>query len=78
MEIIKCSSIQFLTSGAGSRAWRGDVKGDDLLNGVEFFYDGQGFMSVQLTQTDCAIVFYDVLGQVLYRWNVSKHLHSVI
>ncbi|PSR84671.1 Purple acid phosphatase [Actinidia chinensis var. chinensis] len=71
------SPIQFLTSGAGSKAWRGDVKG---LNrgGLKFFYDGQGFMSVQLTQTESAIVFYDVSGNVLHRWDVSKQLHPAI
>ncbi|GFS32313.1 purple acid phosphatase 17 [Actinidia rufa] len=71
------SPIQFLTSGAGSKAWRGDVKG---LNreGLKFFYDGQGFMSVQLTQTESAIVFYDVSGNVLHKWDVSKQLHPAI
>ncbi|KAF7827537.1 purple acid phosphatase 17-like [Senna tora] len=36
----KDSPIQYLTSGAGSKAWRGDVKenNDDF---VRFFYDGQ-------------------------------------
>lgn len=67
------SPIQFLTSGAGSKAWRGDVEG---LNrkGVKFFYDGQGFMSVQLTPVNTEIVFYNVFGNVLHRWNVSKQL----
>ncbi|EOY21481.1 hypothetical protein QUC31_007317 [Theobroma cacao] len=70
------SRIQFLTSGAGSKAWRGDVK---QLNreGLSFFYDGQGFMSVQLTQSDAEIVFYDVYGNILHRLNASKQfLHS--
>ncbi|KAK4436794.1 Purple acid phosphatase 17 [Sesamum alatum] len=70
------SPIQFLTSGAGSKAWRGDV---DISNneGLKFFYDGQGFMSVRLTQSDAEIVFYDVFGRVLHEWTTSKHqLHS--
>nr|AAF60315.1 putative purple acid phosphatase precursor [Ipomoea batatas] len=50
------SPIQFMTSGAGSKAWRGDVTMD--RKGVSFFYDGQGFMSVQLVETDIGIVFY--------------------
>ncbi|KAI8529393.1 hypothetical protein RHMOL_Rhmol12G0222000 [Rhododendron molle] len=53
LERISChnSRIQFLTSGAGSKAWRGDEK---LRNDctVHFFYDGQGFMSVQLSSTN--------------------------
>ncbi|GMN46097.1 hypothetical protein TIFTF001_015284 [Ficus carica] len=71
------SPIQFLTSGAGSKAWRGDIKG---LNkqGVNFFYDGQGFMSVQLRQTEAEIAFYDVVGNVLHRWNNFKLLHPTI
>ncbi|XVF12241.1 hypothetical protein REPUB_Repub08aG0098400 [Reevesia pubescens] len=70
------SPIQFLTSGAGSKAWRGDVK---QLNreGLRFFYDGQGFMSVQLTQSEAEIVFYDVHGKILHGWNARKQfLHS--
>ncbi|XP_062158518.1 purple acid phosphatase 17-like [Alnus glutinosa] len=69
------SSIQFLTSGAGSKAWRGDIKGHNK-EGLNFFYDGQGFMSVQLTQLDAEIVFYDVFGNILHRWSTKKHFHS--
>ncbi|GFP96516.1 purple acid phosphatase 17 [Phtheirospermum japonicum] len=71
------SPIQFLTSGAGSKAWRGDLKN---LNeeALKFFYDGQGFMSVQLTKSNAEIVFYDVLGRALHRWTRSKELHSDI
>ncbi|KAI3463559.1 hypothetical protein Pfo_020222 [Paulownia fortunei] len=71
----KESPIQFLTSGAGSKAWRGDLKNMNE-EGLKFFYDGQGFMSVQLTQSDVEIVFYDVFGRVLHRWTRSKQLHS--
>ena len=75
MEELVCSPIQFLTSGAGSKAWRGDIKQGNK-KGVNFFYDGQGFMSVQLTQTDANIEFYDVSGKVLHRLTSSKQLHS--
>ncbi|KAH1236175.1 Purple acid phosphatase 17 [Glycine max] len=71
------SPIQFLTSGAGSKAWRGDIKGMNRRD-VNFFYDGQGFMSVKLTQTDATIEFYDVFGNVLHRLTSSKQLHSSI
>ncbi|KAL9156396.1 hypothetical protein ABFS82_09G073700 [Erythranthe guttata] len=74
------SPIQFLTSGAGSKAWRGDVSTSNNA-GVNFFYDGQGFMSVKLTQSDVEIVFYDVFGRLLHRWTMSKLqdlLHPVI
>ncbi|XP_068658522.1 purple acid phosphatase 17-like [Aristolochia californica] len=66
------SPIQFLTSGAGSKAWRGDVKNSHA--GVKFFYDGQGFMSLQLTPTEAEIVFYDAFGKILYRWRKIKQL----
>ncbi|XP_062118078.1 purple acid phosphatase 17-like [Humulus lupulus] len=71
------SPIQFLTSGAGSKAWRGDIKG---LNkeGLNFFYDGQGFMSVKLASNEAEIAFYDVFGNVLHTWQNSKLLHSTI
>ncbi|XP_054817282.1 purple acid phosphatase 17-like [Prosopis cineraria] len=69
------SPIQFLTSGAGSKAWRGDVK-KVKGGGLNFFYDGQGFMSVKLTQTDANIEFYDVSGKVLHRLTTSKQLYS--
>ncbi|KAG6673100.1 hypothetical protein I3842_16G094700 [Carya illinoinensis] len=71
------SGIQFLTSGAGSKAWRGDIKG---LNGgsLNFFYDGQGFMSVRLTKKDAKIMFYDVFGNVLHRWRTVKQLYQSI
>ncbi|KAF7822155.1 purple acid phosphatase 17-like [Senna tora] len=69
------SPIQFLTSGAGSKAWRGDLK--KLNRGdLKFFYDGQGFMSVKLTQTDANIEFYDVSGKVLHRLTTSKQLYT--
>uniref|UniRef100_A0A803P7T7 acid phosphatase n=1 Tax=Cannabis sativa TaxID=3483 RepID=A0A803P7T7_CANSA len=56
------SPIQFLTSGAGSKAWRGDIKG---LNkeGLKFFYDGQeGFSSlIQKTKVNRALHGYCVV-----------------
>ncbi|RWW14700.1 hypothetical protein GW17_00021509 [Ensete ventricosum] len=45
---------------------------------LRFFYDGQGFMSLQLTKTEAAVVFYDAFGSVLHRWRVTKELHSSI
>ncbi|KAK0587642.1 hypothetical protein LWI29_026249 [Acer saccharum] len=71
------SPIEFLTSGAGSKAWRGDIN-EKNRGGLKFMYDGQGFMSVQLNHTQAEIVFYDVFGQVLHRFNKLKQLHSSI
>ncbi|KAK9199707.1 hypothetical protein WN944_014899 [Citrus x changshan-huyou] len=72
------SPIQFLTSGAGSKAWRGDIK-EENGDGLNFFYDGQGFMSVKLTQFEAEIKFYDVHGKVLHRWNkIKQPRHSSV
>ncbi|MBA0648424.1 hypothetical protein Goklo_016151 [Gossypium klotzschianum] len=65
------SPLQFFTSGGGSKAWKGDF---DYLDGggddeIKFYYDGQGFMSVELTPTNAKIAFYDVSGHVLHSFN---------
>ncbi|KAG8040397.1 hypothetical protein GUJ93_ZPchr1545g22263 [Zizania palustris] len=39
------SPIQYFTSGGGSKAWRGVFQPND--DKLQFFYDGQGFMSLQ-------------------------------
>ncbi|XP_010534201.1 PREDICTED: purple acid phosphatase 17 [Tarenaya hassleriana] len=72
------SPVQFLTSGAGSKAWRGDIKEETKSEEtVRFYHDGQGFMSARFTRSDAEIVFYDVFGEVLHRWVTSKPLlHS--
>ncbi|KAL8153543.1 hypothetical protein V2J09_011303 [Rumex salicifolius] len=67
------SPMEFLTSGAGSKAWRGDTKSFNR-NDVKFFYDGQGFMSMKMNPSDVHIAFYDVNGQVLHNWTTTKHL----
>lgn len=71
---VRCSPIQFLTSGGGSKAWRGDVRPYDPSE-MKLYYDGQGFMSMQITQTQVDIAFYDVLGNVLHKWGTSKDLY---
>ncbi|XP_027342125.1 purple acid phosphatase 3-like [Abrus precatorius] len=69
------SSIQLLTSGGGSKAWRGDVKWRKPEE-MKFYYDGQGFMSVQISQFQLQIAFYDVFGNVMNEWNTCKHVYS--
>ncbi|OMO60828.1 Annexin [Corchorus capsularis] len=75
------SPIQYLTSGGGSKAWRGDIKSsennDDTL---KFFYDGQGFMSMKISDKGAVFAFYDIFGNVLHKWKISKdqQLHSAI
>lgn len=71
------SALQFLTSGGGSKAWKGAI---DWWNPTEmkFYYDGQGFMSVQITQAGVDIAFYDISGRVLHKWGTNKQLYSTI
>ncbi|XP_058731174.1 purple acid phosphatase 7-like isoform X2 [Vicia villosa] len=73
--IDKESGIQFLTSGGGSKAWRGDVRPWDQEE-LKLYHDGQGFMSVQITETNADIVFYDVFGNVLHTWRIPKEFKS--
>ncbi|KAL5545089.1 hypothetical protein UlMin_008873 [Ulmus minor] len=68
------SQIQFLTSGGGSKAWKGDF--NTLNQRVRFYYDGQGFMSVQLKGIDASVAFYDINGRLLHNLNLSKGLYS--
>ncbi|CAB4295874.1 unnamed protein product [Prunus armeniaca] len=70
------SEINFFTSGGGSKAWRGDVKWWSPEE-LKLYYDGQGFMSIQMTKASADIAFYDVFGNVLHKWSLSKHLRSV-
>jgi tartrate-resistant acid phosphatase type 5 len=42
---------------------------------LRFFYDGQGFMSLQLNREHAQFIFYDVSGTVLYQWRSSKTGH---
>ncbi|CAN6675352.1 unnamed protein product [Malus baccata var. baccata] len=69
------SPLQFLTSGGGSKAWRGEVSPYSPSE-MKLYYDGQGFMSVQITQTELDIAFYDVFGNVLHKWGTSKQQYS--
>ncbi|CAJ1939040.1 unnamed protein product [Sphenostylis stenocarpa] len=66
--------ISSVDSGGGSKAWRGVVNWWNPEE-MKFYYDGQGFMSVQITETEIDVVFYDVFGHVLHKWNTSKQLH---
>ncbi|XP_068658405.1 purple acid phosphatase 3-like [Aristolochia californica] len=69
------SSIQFLTSGGGSKAWRGDKVSNQ--EGLEFFYDGQGFMWVEITEADASIVYYDVFGSGLHQLKMTNQVQTM-
>ncbi|XP_074588776.1 purple acid phosphatase 17-like [Curcuma longa] len=69
----KDSPIQYLTSGGGSKAWRGVFTPNS--DKLRFFYDGQGFMALQLTRSAADLSFYDVFGRVLHKWSAAKSLY---
>lgn len=64
------SPIQYFTSGGGSKAWRGIFQQNE--DKLQFFYDGQGFLSLELSENRARFAFYDVFGQALYHWSFSK------
>ena len=66
------SQIQFLTSGGGSKAWRGDVNQWNP-NEMKFYYDGQGFMTLRVTENEINVAFYDIFGKVIYKWSTTKY-----
>ncbi|MCL7045088.1 hypothetical protein MKW94_003934 [Papaver nudicaule] len=64
--------LEFVTSGGGSKAWNGYIQKEK--DGLKFFHDGQGFVSMEVTPKVAKIVFYDVFGQVLYHFHMYKEL----
>ncbi|KAI3445077.1 hypothetical protein Pfo_001742 [Paulownia fortunei] len=71
------SPLQFLTSGGGSKAWRGGYNWTNPKE-MKFYYDGQGFMTMQITQSEIDINFYDIFGNILHKWSASKSFFSII
>lgn len=71
------SSLQFFTSGGGSKAWKGKSPYRTCEDN-KFYYDGQGFMTLELTRAEAKIRFYDVSGQVLYNLDLSKNQYSAM
>ncbi|KAL3628498.1 hypothetical protein CASFOL_027544 [Castilleja foliolosa] len=66
------SPIEFLTSGGGSRAWGNISHRERYKNNLRFYYDGQGFISVQLTRLQATVAFYDVFGKILHSFKLKK------
>ncbi|XP_038906952.1 purple acid phosphatase 3-like isoform X1 [Benincasa hispida] len=72
------SPLQYFTSGGGSKAWRGDINWMDPKE-LKFYYDGQGFMSLQITHSQANFTFFDIFGNILHQWASTKPLlHSAI
>eukprot|EP00249_Psilotum_nudum_P003276 c16671_g1_i1 orf=116-1294(-) len=60
------SGIEFITSGAGSKAWRG-MNPAANTDGLKFFYDGQGFLAMSISLARINLSFYDIVGSLLYQ-----------
>ncbi|GAY51818.1 hypothetical protein CUMW_137170 [Citrus unshiu] len=71
LQHISSNGIEFLTSGGGSKAWRGDRNWWSPEE-LKLYYDGQGFMSVKMTRSEAVVLFYDVHGNILHKWSIPK------
>ncbi|PWA64444.1 purple acid phosphatase 17 [Artemisia annua] len=69
------SELQFITSGAGSKAWRGDINPWNLHE-MKFYYDGQGFLAAEITENEVYLAFYDIYGNILHKWSTSGNTRS--
>lgn len=64
--------MQFLTSGGGSKAWKNIIRYGMHNESMHFYYDGQGFLSVEITHEKAKLAFYDVFGNPLHRLKLEK------
>jgi tartrate-resistant acid phosphatase type 5 len=71
---VVCSPVHFLTSGGGSKAWRGTkahINAEEDFS-LQFYYDAQGFAAVAMLPTEVLIDLYNISGQVEYSMNLQK------
>ncbi|KAL7145304.1 hypothetical protein ABFS83_07G072400 [Erythranthe nasuta] len=55
--------------GGGSKAWKNNIHYKNHNDSTHFYYDGQGFMYVEITYEKAKIAFYDVSGKPIYKIN---------
>ncbi|KAG6401839.1 hypothetical protein SASPL_138707 [Salvia splendens] len=66
-------SMQFLTSGGGSKAWKNKIHyGLHNDSSMHFYHDGQGFLSVEIARDKAKLEFYDVSGRTIHRFKLEK------
>ncbi|KAI5084409.1 hypothetical protein GOP47_0000578 [Adiantum capillus-veneris] len=65
------SPVHFFTSGGGSKAYSG-LREYTEVQGVQFAYDGQGFLAVSMRPESISFTFYDVLGDAIYNYLLQK------
>jgi tartrate-resistant acid phosphatase type 5 len=64
------SDIHFVTSGGGSKAWKGEF--DAFRPDAQLFYDGQGFTSISVTPTALLVNYYDITGTIIHQIELKK------
>ncbi|MCO5561309.1 hypothetical protein L7F22_014930 [Adiantum nelumboides] len=65
------SPLHIFTSGGGSKAYSGLREYTDE-QGVQFAYDGQGFLAVAMRPDSIAFTFYNVFGDAIYNSLLQK------
>lgn len=65
------SSVHLFTSGGGSKAYSGLRPCTDA-DGIQFAYDGQGFLAVSMKPDAISLTFYDVFGDAIYNYILTK------
>eukprot|EP01018_Ginkgo_biloba_P005111 Gb_25294 [translate_table: standard] len=69
------SRIQFLTSGGGSKSWKG-IDQEANTDGLQMYYDGQGFMSIEINPTTLRAAFYDTEGNAIHELYLSNEPYT--
>eukprot|EP01018_Ginkgo_biloba_P005118 Gb_14816 [translate_table: standard] len=69
------SPIQFFTSGGGSKAWKG-IDQEANMDGLQMYYDGQGFMSIEINPTTLRAAFYDAEGNAIHELYLSNEPYT--
>lgn len=65
------SDIHFVTSGGGSKAWKGDVPPSNIADS-KLYYDGQGFISLSVSPTVLQVNYYDIVGTIIHQVELKK------
>lgn len=65
------SSVHLFTSGGGSKSYSGLRPYTDA-EGVQFAYDGQGFLAVSVKPDSISLTFHDVFGDAIYNYLLQK------
>lgn len=65
------SDVHYLTNGAGSKAWR-DIAPPKDAPGLQYYWPGQAFAVVEVSQTELRVSFLGVFGDLLHSLVLKK------